>query len=176
MEVVVVRTLEVRASTAQPLAIPSAPVLRRHTVDPQGMPRELARLRRRVFPAERYGGFASSVPPMARHGSWLVAATMKGRLVGYSWATPAPGGKGRVCVIEEVGVLEEHRGVGVAAALCRETATWMVELGFDTIWITPFGGRAAAGEPPWFFGLGFRELGDGIFAATATTIAGMTAA
>lgn len=94
---------------------------------------------------------------------------MDGRLVGYSWATPAAGAQGRVCVIDELGVIEEHRRVGVATALCRETASWMVELGFDTIWIAPFGGQAAAGEPPWFLGLGFRELADGMFAVAART-------
>lgn len=107
---------------------------------------------------------------MAHRGSWVVEATVDGRLVGYSWATPAAGGEGRVCVIDEIGVIEEHRRVGVATALCRETAAWMVELRFDTIWITPFGRRAAVGEPPWFLGLGFRELADGMFAAAATTI------
>ncbi len=47
----------------------------------------------------------------------------------------------------------------------------MVELGVEVIWITPFGRRAADVEPPWFLGLGFRELGDGMFATTATTVA-----
>jgi GNAT superfamily N-acetyltransferase len=149
-------------------------VLRRHTVDPGRVPRDLARLRRRVFPAERYGGFASGVPLMARHGSWVVVARVDGRLVGWAWATPAPGTERQLCVIDEVGVLLEHRGEGIARALCRETASWMVELGFDTIWITAFGGPAAMdGQAPWFLGLGFDELGGGTFAAEATAIASM---
>lgn len=43
---------------------------------------------------------------------------------------------------------EEHRRMGVATALCRETAAWMIELGFETDLDRPFRGAGRRRRAP----------------------------
>ena len=117
------------------------------TVDAQRVPRRLAKLRREIFGVQ----FASSIPVMARHGSWVVLAMDGRRVVGYAWITPGVC-RDKECLVDEVGVVGSHRGAGIGTRLVREAAAWMMGRGFESATIATF-----PGQRPWFSSLGFEQ-------------------
>ncbi len=126
-------------------------------------PRELQRVRE-VLPAHLHD---SPPPGTARYGSWVVVAVEGPTPVGLAW-TVHSAGDDTAAYVEEVAVLESHQREGIATALLRETAAWMLDVGRTTLSIFPMTGSG------WVERAGFVRVADRTFEADARALAGPT--
>lgn len=126
----------------------------------RGWPAELQRVRE-VLPSHLHD---SAPPGTARYGSWVVVAIEGLTPVGLAWTVHSAGDNSAVYV-EEVAVLESHQGRGIARALLRETAAWVLDEGRTTLSIYPVTGSG------WVEKAGFVFVGDRTFEADARALA-----
>lgn len=125
----------------------------------KGWPPDLAAVRQ-VLPEHLH---ESDPPAPARRGLWPVVATSRGHPIGLAWAVPWVGDDWGV-QIEEVAVLTSWQRQGIGGQLVRQTAQWVHELGFRTIFIYPVSGTG------WVTRLGFSPAGGAIFAASTSAL------
>jgi GNAT superfamily N-acetyltransferase len=124
-------------------------------------PKEIAAIRRASFPS----WFTASYSPMARYGSWMVAATRGGRYIGYAQTVGFAGDR-QICVLEEVAVLPDHRHLGLGKNLIVDTARWMNEVGYVTMQACPLHDGDQLIRAQWFQSLGFTRIGSSWHAPT----------
>jgi GNAT superfamily N-acetyltransferase len=127
----------------------------------RGWPAELQRVRE-VLPSHLHH---SAPPGTARYGSWVVVAVEGVTPVGVAW-TVHSAGDNSAAYVEEVAVLESHQRRGIAGALLRETAAWVLDEGRTTLSIYPMTGSG------WVEKAGFVFVGDRTFEADAQALAG----
>jgi GNAT superfamily N-acetyltransferase len=98
---------------------------------------------------------------MARRGSRVVVATAGREAIGLAWVLPAADDE-RCAYVEEVGVIHQRQRQGVGSQLLRETASWMLELGFETMLLYPIS------DSHWISRLGFEpDVGGGFLGELA---------
>ncbi|MBW4079488.1 MAG: GNAT family N-acetyltransferase [Acidobacteria bacterium] len=118
-------------------------------------PREIKKLRRRVFPR----WFASDwLPALFRYRGWINIARLGGRTVGFALCDFFEGETG--VYLEEVAVLPEHQGSHIGTSLVLECAGRAQEQGFMTMWATPLAGEEHRGL--WLQKLGLLPNTDGV--------------
>jgi len=130
-------------------------------------PRGIASIRKDCFPAR----FVQTYAPMARHGSWVVAAVQGRKEVGYAQVVRYVGDN-RICTLEEVAVEPRHRHLGLSTGLIFEAARWMREEGYETIHTCPLHDEDEQLRERWLWSLGFRQHGSGWRADAAELVSG----
>ncbi|MGH9190536.1 MAG: GNAT family N-acetyltransferase [Acidimicrobiales bacterium] len=137
-----------------PVRDPGPVQYERSDVQPPPWPRPLAAIRKEVFPAS----FVQSGPLVATHPSWVVAATLGRRTIGYTHVIRAER-EASGCYFDEIAVRPKHRHQGVGRELVRQSAIWMLEEGFETIFAVALKDAEKLRREAWFESMGLRDSG-----------------
>lgn len=118
-------------------------------------PREIMKLRRRVFPR----WFATDfLPALFRYRGWIIVARLNGRTVGFALCDYFDGETG--VYLEEVAVVPQRQGNNIGTNLVLECARHAQNNGFMTMWATHLADEDHRGL--WLQKLGLLPNSDGV--------------